>query len=259
MDTLAENLLKELECPVCLEYIMPPIAMCENGHSICTTCRQKLLICPTCRQPFSDAKCLALENLARRIKYPCKFRELGCEESFLMQNIASHQADCPYKPFKCPFSIMKNYKCPWEGHMSEIEDHIKSNHTEPGHTRSVTGKHNTKMQNVGNLFDEWWQAIFSLDEVFFLYSRIRHNSMYFCILYVGPTDKASNYRYRISINKSDMSGSASACHVTCSYLTDVEEMFRECDCAVFQQEYVKKCMDQEKCLLTEVEIFRHFT
>jgi hypothetical protein len=76
---------------------------------------------------------------------------------------------------------------------------------------------------------------------------------------VGPTDKASNYRYKITINKSDMSGSASACHVTCSYLKDVEEMFRKGDCAVFHYEFAKECMNEEKKLPLESEIFRHST
>jgi hypothetical protein len=32
-------LLKELECPVCLEYMESPIKLCENGHNICDNCR----------------------------------------------------------------------------------------------------------------------------------------------------------------------------------------------------------------------------
>jgi E3 ubiquitin-protein ligase SIAH1 len=258
MENLLKTLVKDLECPVCLECMVPPIVICKSGHNICSTCRQKLQNCPTCREPFSSVRCIALENFARYAKYPCKFRESGCEEAVLMENIASHQAECPHRHYRCPFSIMKNKICSWEGHVTKIENHIRSKHTEPGNTRSVRGKYKIIIPHVDTKC-ECYQAIFSLGEIFFLYTRITENNMCFCILYVGPKEKAPSYRYRITMNKPDMSASASACHVTCSHLSDVEEIFRKGDCAVFYHEFAKKCMNKKKCLVTECEIFSHVT
>jgi hypothetical protein len=113
------------------------------------------------------------------------------------------------------------------------------------------------MQNVENGFDEWWHAIFTLEETFFMYSRMIQDSLRSCVLYVGLEDKASNYKYKITINTADRLGSNSACHVTYSHLNDVEEIFKKCKCVMFHSEYVKKCMDPEKCLLAEVEIYNH--
>jgi hypothetical protein len=176
-----------------------------------------------------------------------------------MANIASHQADCPHKPFKCPLSIWKKIKCSWEGQVTAIENHIKSNHTEHCRTISVTGKRTSKLSSFECIPQSWFEVIFSFGEIFFLMGLITHVNLYVCIQYVGPTDKASNYRYKITINKSDMSGNAWACHVTCSYLKDVREIFRKHDCAIFHNEFANKCMKGKKGLLYEVKIFGHVT
>ncbi|KAF3840554.1 hypothetical protein F7725_006416 [Dissostichus mawsoni] len=36
------------ECPVCFDYVLPPILQCQAGHLVCNACRQKLSCCPTC-------------------------------------------------------------------------------------------------------------------------------------------------------------------------------------------------------------------
>ena len=67
MDILTLDLLPELECPVCLEYMLPPITMCENGHNICSTCKPKLLKCPTCSGAVMNVRNKSLENLAKKV------------------------------------------------------------------------------------------------------------------------------------------------------------------------------------------------
>lgn len=37
------------ECPVCMDYALPPILQCQSGHIVCSACRSKLSTCPTCR------------------------------------------------------------------------------------------------------------------------------------------------------------------------------------------------------------------
>jgi hypothetical protein len=65
---LDSNLLKQLECPVCMECVMSHIKLCENGHSICSSFRSRVSTCPTCRGKFTQVRNLALENLARTEK-----------------------------------------------------------------------------------------------------------------------------------------------------------------------------------------------
>lgn len=172
-----------------------------------------------------------------------------------MGNVTAHEADCPHRPIKCPFSVTEHKICDWEGHLTKIENHIKRTHTGRSDTLSVSGRH-TKAMKITGRPSVWVQAIFTLGETFFLYSELKDNNMYFCILYVGHTHNASNYRYRVTVKKPDMSGVASSCHVTCWYLRNVEEIFREYECAVFQYQFVKKCLNEDADLLIEFVIFK---
>ena len=48
----------DLECPVCLEQLRPPIFQCVNGHLVCQKCLVRIETstrkCPTCRMAFTD-------------------------------------------------------------------------------------------------------------------------------------------------------------------------------------------------------------
>lgn len=67
---ISKSLLDALECPVCLEYMTPPITMCSSGHSVCQACRPRLTRCPTCRRPLLGIRNYALEHLARDLQLP---------------------------------------------------------------------------------------------------------------------------------------------------------------------------------------------
>ena len=69
-------LLKELECPVCFEYIASPIKMCENGHNVCNSCMLRISACPTCKGQFIDVRNITVEKNAAIAIYSCKNRKL---------------------------------------------------------------------------------------------------------------------------------------------------------------------------------------
>jgi len=64
--------ISELECPVCLEEMRPPVRIwqCVSGHAVCEGCRKSPLVkdCPTCRQKIVGRNILA-EKLAKSL-YP---------------------------------------------------------------------------------------------------------------------------------------------------------------------------------------------
>jgi hypothetical protein len=68
---LDEALLKELECPVCMQYMVPPIKLCTNGHTTCSKCRERVKLCPTCRAELAEIRSLALINVCVHM-YICK-------------------------------------------------------------------------------------------------------------------------------------------------------------------------------------------
>ena len=106
-------LLKEMECLVCMEYMVPPINLCANGHTICSKCRGRVTCCPTCRAEFSEIRYLTLENISRQLNYACPNRQRACRELFSVEHIAEHHTVCVYGKMKCPFKL--NKKCSWNG------------------------------------------------------------------------------------------------------------------------------------------------
>jgi E3 ubiquitin-protein ligase SIAH1 len=97
-----------------MEYMVPPIQLCTNGHNICSKCRGRESVqhCSTCRAEFSEIRNVALENIARSLKYPCENRKSGCHKFFTIENIAEHHAHCNYGKIKYPFAI--NWMCNWK-------------------------------------------------------------------------------------------------------------------------------------------------
>lgn len=51
---ITADLASLFECPVCFDYVLPPILQCQSGHLVCSNCRPKLTGCPTCRGPLGE-------------------------------------------------------------------------------------------------------------------------------------------------------------------------------------------------------------
>ena len=66
-----EGLHKNLECPICLEVMRPPLRiwMCSSTHVICEHCKNKLEdhTCPTCRSSQVSIRAHFAENMARSL------------------------------------------------------------------------------------------------------------------------------------------------------------------------------------------------
>ena len=130
----SEEVLNQLECPVCYDYIIPPVKQCVKGHLVCSSCFQKLTpsTCPTCRSGLSQERNFAVEKIAYLLKYPCRYYISGCKEIVLLPKKDFHERNCQYIFVKCPFMI-KNGKCKYNGTLKNTEDHLKKDH-------KITGK-----------------------------------------------------------------------------------------------------------------------
>ncbi|XP_023015412.1 uncharacterized protein [Leptinotarsa decemlineata] len=89
-----ENILQELECPVCNEFMIPPIYICQAGHSLCEGCKSRIKTCPNCRCELSSSRNFTLENLTRKVHYPCRNREIGCSFVSTSDGIRGHDSLC---------------------------------------------------------------------------------------------------------------------------------------------------------------------
>uniref|UniRef100_A0A1I7XI11 E3 ubiquitin-protein ligase n=1 Tax=Heterorhabditis bacteriophora TaxID=37862 RepID=A0A1I7XI11_HETBA len=95
-DSSAE-VLSVFECPVCLEYMLPPYLQCQSGHLVCSNCRPKLQCCPTCRGPTPSVRNLGLEKIANTVRFPCKFASSGCPLFFYHYEKVEHEELCEYR------------------------------------------------------------------------------------------------------------------------------------------------------------------
>lgn len=101
--TTNSELTSLFECPVCFDYVLPPILQCQNGHLVCQTCRQKITCCPTCRVPIaSNIRNLPMEKLASTMMFPCKYCTSGCAAQLIYTEKPDHEDSCEYKPYSCP-------------------------------------------------------------------------------------------------------------------------------------------------------------
>lgn len=123
-DDFKINLLRELECPICQDYMLAPIYVCSLGHSICGDCKIKLKNCPTCLSEYGDTRNYTLENMLQLIKFPCQNHQHGCEFNGSTIAIRQHRDNCKFEYIQCPTS----HNCDWKGTVQLLLIHLKSKH-----------------------------------------------------------------------------------------------------------------------------------
>ena len=253
MDDTFRVILAEIKCPVCYDCMTPPIPMCQNGHNICNTCRQKVNHCPICRQQFLQSRCWILENIIQKILYRCQYYKEGCKFVSASQFFQPHEADCPDRPFDCPFSVVVTKNFCWKGHISGMWDHIWYKHKTL--TLPTEGKFVFTVDCTvpGPLY----RALHANNETFFVACWVINMDLYCCVLYVGPRQRASSYYYYMTIKTREGLEFATVSLPTKSYFVDVETLFRNGDCAVFSYLLWDQCRFVSSSMLyCEVEIRR---
>jgi len=224
--SMEQGLLKQMECPVCMEYMRPPITLCVNGHNICNTCKPKVLHCPTCRQQFLDTRNVALEQLAAEVLFPCAYRNYGCRETYKLDLIGEHQQKCRYIPQPCPVNKLNLGNCTWTGICSKMYSHLKQKHNNicidyqvrdfhgniRPHQYSGFMRANTCIEcqvfgSVGNSSPlqirgvtpatTYCKLILCDNNVFFSRSEIKNGIFYSVLQYIGPAAEAAKYQYKL--------------------------------------------------------------
>ena len=154
-ECLTKDVLEQMECPVCMQYMLPPITLCGNGHNICSSCEQKIQKFPACRELHSDTRNKALESLAVRVECLCPNKAHGCTITFPIALIREHEDVCQFGPFDCPLNY--RVKCNWTGPLTEIKGHVLHKHKDLlrrpyvrklGLTKPTVGKFNKDKAHV---------------------------------------------------------------------------------------------------------------
>ncbi|KAG0587671.1 hypothetical protein KC19_2G182200 [Ceratodon purpureus] len=114
------------ECPLCNEFLCPPIHQCKNGHVACAGCCEKLKSkeCPTCRaKPFAHSRNLGLEKMIESLQSACVHAPYGCTEVVKLKKEKHVEDACDYRQFKCPVPA-----CSYTGPKREVPEHFRTLH-----------------------------------------------------------------------------------------------------------------------------------
>ncbi|GAB4857576.1 E3 ubiquitin-protein ligase sinat5 [Ancistrocladus abbreviatus] len=129
------SVIELLECPVCTNSMFPPIHQCQNGHTLCSTCKARVQDqCPTCRQELGSIRCLALEKIAESLDLPCKYSSVGCPGTFPYYSKLKHEAHCNFRPFNCPYA---GSECSVVGDIPFLVAHLRDDHKVDMHSGST--------------------------------------------------------------------------------------------------------------------------
>lgn len=187
-EAFQKNLLLELECPICTQYMAPPIRQCNTGHSICERCLGKLRECPLCQSEFSQARNLSLESLAARLQYPCS--NAGCPVKLTLTNRDYHEKTCNFRNYKCP---MEN--CGWTGSLQDITKHWD----EKKLCKSYKNHNLCHTKLTTNMF--FVNLIEAYNDKFWYKCKIINGFLFFAVQFIGQADQSETYCYEIEIFK----------------------------------------------------------
>ena len=236
---LDEALLKDLECPVCMEYIVPPILLCTKGHNICSKCKESVQCCPTCRTNFSEIRSVALENIVRRHKYPCANRQNGCLELFSIEHIAKHHAVCVYGKIKCPLNLRKT--CSWNGFKNDLKEHVKATHP----------VFYLETPNVSPPYLNWALAvIFYFGELFIYYSQKKNGIFRSAVQLIGTSSEASKYKCEYTLRAENGIEQISKRFLVHGYSEDFESSFNSGKCLRLEDVTVRNFVEEDELKLT---------
>ncbi|XP_018563397.1 E3 ubiquitin-protein ligase SIAH1-like [Anoplophora glabripennis] len=187
------ELLMELECPICTNYMSPPIRQCATGHSICEDCRRRLPNCALCQGVFTESRNISLEGLAVKMRYPCINKSSGCNLKLAYNEREIHESRCMFKGYKC---AMEN--CPWVGKLEDISEHWTSKKitSKPFQASNVC---HTKIKSESYYVN----IVEACNRLFWFKCKVSKKKLFWVVQYIGKSSDAENYWYEIDIFKPD--------------------------------------------------------
>ena len=195
------NLASLFECPVCFDYVLPPVVQCHNGHLVCNNCRRKLTRCPTCRDPLTrPIRNLALEKVAVSVLFPCKYATFGCEITMPPTEKANHEEHCEFKPCCCPCPG----DCRWQGPVNAVVPHLRQSHESIMTLQGEVVVFLAVNINLSGVLD-WvmMQSCFGFHFILIL-EKVEtydgYQKFFALVQLVGTQEQAENFVYRLELN-----------------------------------------------------------
>ncbi|XP_014257020.1 E3 ubiquitin-protein ligase Siah1-like isoform X2 [Cimex lectularius] len=161
---LLKAVLAALECPVCRDYVTPPIRLCLLGHMLCSNCRSRLVLCPECRGPLSNIRARGLESIAAVLNYPCSNQ--GCQAVVPLTMQPQHAIMCGFRRLSCFFT--EESECLWQGLKNDLVSHCLASHPnsvtlEPSLIFNLELGTDNRKDFIMNCFDQLFHVVFMVE------------------------------------------------------------------------------------------------
>ena len=243
MASLSRDLTRELECPVCLQYLTLPITLCNNGHSICQNCRHNVASCPTCREEFTNVRCRAFESLVKGLRFNCKHQSQGCKEILSFEEIGDHEKVCPVAIQRCPLNKFEEGCCAWKGYFSDFILHAENGHKDvkvwrqPSFASKMIGKLKT--------------VIFCSDEIFLYYTILDDSNVWnFIVMMLGSKKQASHYKTIFNLSGVDGVSGMVVTHAMRSVNENLNDVIEDYLCLRLDERHAQRYIQDNKFKLT---------
>lgn len=170
-----------------------PIYQCEEGHSICCTCKDNRRKCPVCKKDVTTRRNFVVEGVSDLLMHPCPYAKRGCSVRMRPSDLEEHKTLCECNTHrKCPFCAISSadYSICSTFDNSLIR-HLFSAHEEK--FLSVNTKHVFDQENFPR--DVWKIVNFFYcgESIFYLNSCRRNGNVICAVQRVGTRSEAKNY------------------------------------------------------------------
>ncbi|KAF5305197.1 hypothetical protein FQA39_LY09285 [Lamprigera yunnana] len=121
----SSEICKLFTCPICYSIMVPPIVMCELGHSFCGSCFINIDKCPKCRQSLGFLRNVVVERLQMNFIFPCPNEDDGCDFRSTSIVLKRHELFCDFSLINCE---LKLDNCNWNGVRHKMLSHSLQHH-----------------------------------------------------------------------------------------------------------------------------------
>jgi hypothetical protein len=134
-----------------------------------------------------------------------------------------------------------------------MKNHVKNNHGEGNDTQESTGRFSAVLTNLSS--ERHYKKTVSIgDELFYVVWKIKDGSFFCAVLYVGPKNNSSRFKYTFSITADNGLKKISMIFQTHSVVKNMEHVFTPGNCVLLHYDTVLKFLNSNKYLLCDFEI-----
>ena len=103
---------------------------------------------------------------------------------------------------------------------------------------------------------KYFRFMFAYSEIFFSLFLTKNSIFYAVLLYVGPSENAAKYKYKVEFVNEDNTEGVTVMHLTRSSGENMDDLYRSGKCGMLDFDVVSRLKDEQSNLKFKLEIIR---